>query len=168
VYRFSATEQSRSISASWPIGWITICELGAALGALTLMSVGSGESVGSIIVVFVILIAFLQFDNGLLANFMKSGPAQLLGRLSYSIYMVHIPILIAMSTVLKYALGVAPVVIGPDNPVPNLAVNPWGGDLLVAGTLITVLAVSYVTYSTIERPGRLYGRRVVGRWSRES
>jgi peptidoglycan/LPS O-acetylase OafA/YrhL len=75
-----------------------------------------------------------------------------LGRLSYSIYMVHSLILASMGTAV--------------NRLP-MAQNVWAGDVLILAGIGLVLAASAVTERYIERPWRMRGKvmatKIVGK-----
>jgi peptidoglycan/LPS O-acetylase OafA/YrhL len=57
-----------------------------------------------------------------------------------------------------------PVVFEPGQLVSTPIVTPLVGDILVLVAFAVVIAISYVTYSLIENPGRALGRRLVRKW----
>jgi peptidoglycan/LPS O-acetylase OafA/YrhL len=71
-----------------------------------------------------------------------------LGRVSYSIYMIHVPIVAVIGAV------VARLWHGD-----LWAIDPRLGDALTILFIVTLLAVAYVTYTYIEAPWRERGRR---------
>jgi peptidoglycan/LPS O-acetylase OafA/YrhL len=125
------------------------------------LSFASGATLVMSVAVFVGLVALLQFDHGPIAWMLMSRPAQFLGRVSYSIYMVHLVLLICMSIIVKRLFGVT-VAINPATQSPTFAIGLWPGDLLAFAAVVCVLATASVTYAVIEAPARRFGRMVLG------
>jgi peptidoglycan/LPS O-acetylase OafA/YrhL len=125
------------------------------------LSFASGATLVMSVAVFVGLVALLQFDHGPIAWILMSRPAQFLGRVSYSIYMVHLVLLICMSILVKRLFGVT-VAINPATQSPTFAIGLWPGDLLAFAAVVCVLATASVTYAVIEAPARRFGRMVLG------
>jgi peptidoglycan/LPS O-acetylase OafA/YrhL len=125
------------------------------------LSFASGATLVMSVAVFVGLVALLQFDHGPIAWILMSRPAQFLGRVSYSIYMVHLVLLICMSIIVKRLFGVT-VAINPATQSPTFAIGLWPGDLLAFAAVVCVLATASVTYAVIEAPARRFGRMVLG------
>jgi peptidoglycan/LPS O-acetylase OafA/YrhL len=125
------------------------------------LSFGSGATLVLSIVLFVGLVALLQFDHGPIAWILMSRPAQFLGRVSYSIYMVHLVLLICISITVKRLFGV-PVAVDPTTQSPTFAIGLWPGDLLAFAAVVCVLVTASVTYAVIEAPARRFGRMVLG------
>jgi peptidoglycan/LPS O-acetylase OafA/YrhL len=67
-----------------------------------------------------------------------------LGLVSYSIYMVNYPLLMATESVFKRTLNI----------------DKWTGDILLGATLLVVVLVAWATFEWIEAPGRAFGRRL--------
>jgi peptidoglycan/LPS O-acetylase OafA/YrhL len=99
-------------------------------------------------------VAVFQLDRGPVSRLLMSRPIQFLGRISYSIYMVHIFIWLVFSIVLKRVFRLD--LSGAAEPM-----NPWIGDVLVVVQVATVIATSAVTFALIEEPARRYGRRLL-------
>ena len=110
-----------------------------------IMSVASGAAIILTIPVFIGLVAVLQRDNGPVARVLMSPPAQFFGRISYSIYMVQILFLVVLGFAFKYG-------------DPSLQINRWVGDMLVIVSMVTIVAISFATYTLIEGPARDWGR----------
>jgi peptidoglycan/LPS O-acetylase OafA/YrhL len=138
---------------------IGILEIGLFVVATLIMSFLSDPSLFWIIPVFICMVAVLQLGRGPIAAILMSPPALFLGRISYSIYMVHFFLIIVLTIVLQRLFKVS----GAIDPTINdfaLVVNPLIGDLLALGTVVTVLMISTITYAMIEEPSRLFGRRL--------
>ena len=113
-------------------------------------TVTRGALVVTVIPLLVVMIALLQSDQGPIALLLKARPIQFLGRISYSIYMVHVLIVGGIVIALNRLLPLA---------FHRNVLNYWTGDLLVAATIVTVLGAATATYTYVEEPGRLFGRR---------
>ena len=122
------------------------------------------------------ILVFAQ-GRGPLSVVLRSAPFQTLGRLSYSIYMVHWLVLIAyghagialLSRVFHRNLEIS--VPSPESGLPVLVVQiggRFGSDLWALAFLLTVVGLAEITYRLIEIPGRTYcndwvRRRLAGR-----
>lgn len=135
------------------------CEIAVVIALILTMSFTSGPLVVFVIPLFVIAIALLQSDQGPLAHLLISPVAQFLGRISYSIYMVHSFLVVCLLITLKRVF-VLPMAINPIRGKPIVMINPWIGDLLVLGMVVVVVATASATYALIEEPCRLFGRRI--------
>lgn len=129
-----------------------------ALAALATLALAKGASVFIAIPLFVALVATLQFDRGRVARLLSTGPMQFLGRISYSVYLVHMPILYVATILLKRLPGVG-AHAGPHGVALDVA-SPWLGDLLFAGAIAMLLFVARFTYAAVEEPGRRLGSRM--------
>jgi peptidoglycan/LPS O-acetylase OafA/YrhL len=114
-----------------------------------------------VVPVFALLILLLQADRGIAARILTSKPIALLGRTSYSIYMVHWFLLVIATAVLKHVLGDSSVYDGKYFPIYR--VNPLWGDLGVLLILTLVVGIAIATYRSIEVPWRSFGRRLAVR-----
>ena len=138
------------------------CEIAVVGAALLTMSLAPGRSIVIIIPLFALAVVLLQSDSGPVGRLLSTQPAQYLGRISYSIYMVHDLLVVSLLIVLK-RIFVAPLGINSLRTHPVVMINPWIGDLLVIGLLFSVLATATLTYTFIEDPGRRFGRRLADR-----
>jgi peptidoglycan/LPS O-acetylase OafA/YrhL len=128
---------------------VRLLELAVSMGILLTLALSTGPYVVIAIPLFVVLVALLQTDAGPIAFLLSLRLPQFLGRISYSIYMVHSIVLIIVIVFLQRLL-----------PMLGLAgtINPWVGDAIVVIALVSVMAVACGTYSIIEEPGRLFGK----------
>lgn len=121
-----------------------------ALGASVLFVIyAPGKAqffVAPIIFAFVLVFAC---DKGFISKFMMHRVFQYLAKISYSVYLVHVIVAIVFAIVLERLLGQLP--------------TGWAGDLWLAVYVLTVIAISHITYHFIEVPGgrfvRNWGRR---------
>lgn len=137
---------------------ISILQVSLIITTTLVMSLMSGIANALVIPLLIFTIALLSSDKGLVARLLISAPAQFLGRISYSIYMVHSFFVVCLLIMLKRILSL-PAVLNPLRDKPILLIDPWIGDLLVFGLVVAVIATAYVTHRFIEEPGRLWGRR---------
>lgn len=129
--------------------------LAAAVGILA--AVQGAVSV-MVIPIFVGLIAALQSDKGVIAQLLLKKPIQLLGRWSYSIYMIHSLVLVSLGIVIKRVFKWT--LTTTDAPIGSgTVINVWVGDALVVAVLIAILILAAVCFRFVEEPGRQYGRR---------
>jgi peptidoglycan/LPS O-acetylase OafA/YrhL len=105
-----------------------------------------------IVTALILTVAVFRLDRGPVSRVLMSRPIQFLGRISYSIYMVHIFVWLVFSIVLKRVFHV-------DLAGATDSMSPWVGDVLVALQVAVVIATSAVTFALIEEPARRYGRR---------
>ena len=90
-----------------------------------------------------------------LFRLLTTAPAQLLGRLSYSIYLVHLPILMVANFVAERLVGIT-----PDG---HAAFSPPLAVLATVAVLGSIILVSLATHRWIEVPWREHGRRITVR-----
>lgn len=120
-------------------------------------------------VLFVVAVYVFALESGRVSRTLKHRVFLLVGKLSYSIYMIHafvearlidVALVLAGKTGLPLATrleegGELTKMLGtPDNPL--LA------DLLTAGGLVAIVALSWVSYRLIEAPFRKLSRRWFG------
>jgi len=94
-----------------------------------------------------VLIFALASDSGPAARLLRLAPLLWLGRISFSIYLIHVRILVRTSPLLWLLVG---------GPPGMAAVLVWG----VAMYAVTT-AVAFVTYFLVERPGRRLGNALL-------
>ena len=130
----------------------------------------AGTSMLSLVGPAVFLLAVLVFsvEGGAVSALLRSRPALRLGVLSYSIYMVHVPVLrVLMMTIhtVERTLGVTLTTsqIVDGQPAMLIGQARWQGDLVTIGFLVAVLAVASFTYAFVETPARRWSRSLVER-----
>lgn len=163
--RIADLADGRSLSRA---GWT-----GIELACVTLVVIFvsfAGTSMLSLVGPAVFLLAVLVFsvEGGAVSALLRSRPALRLGVLSYSIYMVHVPVLrLLMMTIhtIERTLGVTlttPQIID-GQPAMLIGQARWQGDLVTIGFLAAVLAVASFTYAFVETPARRWSRGLVER-----
>ncbi|KTC39068.1 hypothetical protein AO269_10050 [Pseudomonas putida] len=135
-------------------------------GALIVWTLSSDSPNKAVLasVLFCVTVTLYAFDAGIVSSLLKARLFELLGRLSYSIYLTHViilSVLILLFMVLekKTGLPLAPV-FGDfrylDSGYPGL------NNLLVGLVLLAVIGISFVTYHLVEVNGQKWGRRLLG------
>ena len=172
VFEFASGPWGRRLAARSTLA-IGVCEIAVVSVLVAAMSIAAApvkrglaeQDPGLLLVVvatLILAVAVFRLDRGPVAKILMSAPIQFLGRISYSVYMVHVFIRLVFSIVLKRGFGLA---LGN---AAEPAMSPWTGDALVALQVALVIATSALTYAFIEEPARRYGRRALSSGSVET
>lgn len=111
--------------------------------------------------IFLVIVFFFAFEKGVLSKILKASFFQLLGKLSYSIYMTHAAILyclVSVSMVLEKILNkkFAPMIETVRYiDFGNIFIN----NFVVFIILFIVIFISMLTYKYIEVKGQEFGKR---------
>lgn len=104
---------------------------------------------------FVIVVGtFARYPGTPLARALTRQPLVWIGRVSYSVYMVHMIVLLAIEAFLRYGLGRPTDALG-------IAISPSFGLALVPVYLACVLGAAALTYRYVEAPARAFGRELL-------
>ena len=138
---WAATEafSSRPRFRNWPLTWISLGIVTALIGLV--LAIGFPRFAESyfwidIVVALAVAIAFIGFVEApsVLPKLLSSGPVDFVGRFSYSLYLIHAPIVLAMMFHPRI-----------DNPLLQY--------MAVAGVIGPVtLAIAYLFFLVFERP----------------
>lgn len=126
-----------------------------ALVAVAILASQSSAAVFVIVPIFAALVSVLQTDKGWVARQLSRGPIQHLGRLSFSVYMIHAPVLTVLELALRRRF--------PTTEEARIVMDPWLGDVLALAFFAVCLALAQATYSWIEEPGRRAGANGLSR-----
>jgi len=147
----------------------TLLQIAVTALALTFASFRSDSAASLVIPIgFAAMVVCMAFDEGGLARVLAARPLIRIGELSFSIYLVHVPIWFAVEGALRIGAAAGATWLLPDarQDIPVM-VSPLSStvaaDALVVVYLSVVLAVSAWTVRRIETPARLWSRRVAGR-----
>ena len=116
-------------------------------------------------VIFAVTVFVFSFEGGMLSEFLCHKIFLEIGRLSYSIYMIHMFLfvgIIDVSIIVSKTTGLR-LVVYDDTGHPQIHTNLWQGDLAVATSIILVIGCSYISYALIENPCRRWFRNFVSR-----
>ena len=126
----------------WPLYVLAPSCIAAALWA-----VGSGrilEAAFTAAVWLVVIVAALIQRFGVVSQLLNSAPLQYLGRVSYSTYLFHVPVITIVQTAIWRWI----------NPADQLQLFWWTICGATAGTLL----VAHLSWRFIERPFQMIGR----------
>jgi peptidoglycan/LPS O-acetylase OafA/YrhL len=152
----------------WPVPLATPLEVGATLLiAAYLIFIGREEITPWAMPIFALAVYIFAAERGLVSSLLKSGPLQLLGMLSYSIYLTHSLLITAFNAVARLIGRVTGIeVMAPASSlfpdaldrhtrgdVVNFG-NAWLNDLYALAFLAAVIVLSAITYRLIEVPGQ--------------
>jgi peptidoglycan/LPS O-acetylase OafA/YrhL len=115
--------------------------------------------------VFGVVVLVFAVEGGQVSALMRTRPLVLLGTLSFSIYMVHMFIIMRMVNLARLSdklTGTATVVPMGHTEGVDFG-NLFAGDAAILAILGVTIAVSGVTYRVVEQPGRAWFRRMADR-----
>ncbi|APH71843.1 acyltransferase family protein [Aquibium oceanicum] len=162
-------ELRREPSQAARLAW-TIAEL-AAIGCIVAYVGASHQNAAAFAapLVFAFAINVFAHEGGHVSRLLRWRPFLTVGMLSYSIYMIHMFVLLRCLNVGRLAdkvLGTEILRPMDGNAAHGLVIdfgNRFAGDLAIVGVLGVIVAISYVTYRVIERPGQQAFRRLARR-----
>lgn len=146
------TDRVRRLAALTAYGALALIVVGLFVGdSMVGMAEGDGERGGMVLVLFPVLVGALALSVG-------RGPSRLLGtnwavhggRISYSLYLVHVPVFEVVWTAMIRYRGL----IGPDTP---------GGIAAAFAALVVVFVAAHLLWKLVEEPARVRLRRVTDR-----
>jgi len=135
-------------------------DIAVAAVAVAMIASVPGPLLYLVVPLFAILVALVHDDQGSLATVLGHRVIQTLGRLSYSIYMLHTFFVVLILIALK-RLAHGPTTFDPVRGTDVVLINPWLGDLVLLVLVVVVLLASHISFSRVERPGRALGSRLL-------
>ncbi len=126
--------------------WATLLEIVTLIVLLVFVFTWEGKLQFFLAPVAVLFVFTFAIGRGAISTVMATAPMLYLGKISYSIYLVHMLIAVIFSAI---PFKLLPKLIGED-----LATNWFVGDLLLIPYLLIVVAVSHFTYIYVERAGQ--------------
>jgi peptidoglycan/LPS O-acetylase OafA/YrhL len=114
---------------------------------------GAGEYGGVVVLLFPLLVGSLALSRRGLSRVLGTGPMVHGGRISFSLYLIHIPVFEILWTYMGWTPAIA--------PGSGLAA------FLVPQALLFTVLLAHLSYRYLEEPARLLLRdRGPGRWAR--
>lgn len=110
-----------------------------------------------VVPVFAVVIFLYAYEQGVVSRILRGRAGQFVGQRSYSIYMVHMVVSVALLSVAAVApkLGIQGFRLGEATPGNTGIVGPPAFmDLLIVGYLSATVALATITYALIEVPAR--------------
>ncbi|MBC8151629.1 MAG: acyltransferase [Bacteroidetes bacterium] len=135
-------------SRQWGMSWL---QRGGVFGALGIgLAVSYHLQVPDVLTIWVfpLLILGACYNTGRVAGLLQTRPFQRLGDWSYSIYMVHIPVMFSFLAV--------QLINSPAPAPPKPLIYGWAGPITGLIFVLIVLTVSALTYRFVEVPARNY------------
>ena len=111
--------------------------------------------------IFLVIVFFFAFEKGVLSKILKASFFQLLGKLSYSIYMTHVLIIFCFKAFIQILDKVLQknYTVLVDNSVHIDFGNIFINNSVVIIILFIVIFISIFTYKYIEVKGQEFGKR---------
>jgi peptidoglycan/LPS O-acetylase OafA/YrhL len=137
---------------------VEICSVGLVI--LFVCLCGNGPLSLAAPLVFGITVIIFSLESGVVSKVLKTQPFLFLGALSYSIYMVHAFVLVAMGYAIQLAEREFGIVLRKDG---YFGAQMWQGDIFYVVYIWLVVGIAYLTYTFIEQPGRRQSRKLANR-----
>jgi peptidoglycan/LPS O-acetylase OafA/YrhL len=133
-------------------------------GLIVFLSMKNGNGFDALILPLVglLILSITVTPKGLLSTILEVAPLVWVGKVSYSIYMVHMAVIWSFSQVLRLGLKTPRVIDGNGDPL--LAPHPLAGFLFLTAAIACILFISHVTYIYIEDPYRRKSRKLAEKW----
>ena len=97
------------------------------------------------------------YESGVVSRWLKRKPGQVLGELSYSIYMVHalLAVCILSAVALAPKFGIGGIALGPvAHDSTGIVTMAGASDALLVAFLLLVVGLSMLSFHWIEKPWR--------------
>lgn len=144
---------------------------GLAIAALFLVIALADSTMAAALVIVPAALVVLIFarENGALSRVLRTAPFEWLGRISYSIYMVHVMVLARIMDLLLLASRgaerpMAEYALSGAVPVKRMLLGPLEATLVQAAMIAAVLVVAHFAWRWIEEPMRQWSRRTSTRF----
>ncbi len=132
-------------------------EVALLLGTILYVSFAEDALTFAAPFVFSAMVFVLASQRGVVSRLLSMKAFQVLGLLSYSIYMVHNFLHGRFAEVLQIT-GLVDVSVNNDG-VTSLVATPLVSDILTIAMLALLVLVSFVSYHLVEKPGQTITRR---------
>lgn len=109
-----------------------------------------------------LIVSIAATPQGLLSTILEVAPLAWIGKVSYSIYMVHVAVIWSFSQVLRVVMKTPQMI--DLNGEPLLIPHPLAGALFLVGTIACILILSHLTYTYIEDPYRKKSKTLAEKW----
>jgi len=152
------------IGGGSPFNWAVSLTLGGTIAFLGVKTIGPSDfAITPLVGLVVLLVAGAQ--GGVAVRVLAWKPFAWLGRVSYSIYMVHAFVLVVANEVLRRLLKILPQMdLGRELGAGQLHPRAALGTALLVVTIGVVCLASHVTYTFVEDPFRKKSKQLADRW----
>lgn len=134
----------------------------AGLVAFLSMKSGNGLDVLILPLVAVLILSIAVTPKGLLSTILEIEPLAWIGKVSYSIYMVHMAVIWVFAQVLRLGLKIPRIIDGNGDPL--LTPHPLTGLAFLTAAIACTLFISHITYTYIEDPYRRKAKKLAEKW----
>ena len=105
---------------------------------------------------------FAAQREGIISKVLNTTFLRFLGKLSYSIYMVHMIVFTVAAVLANYVLKMPSITVEREGADLVRYINVPYADLITLGLMLVVIALSWFTYTFVEAPWRDRFRRMAG------
>jgi peptidoglycan/LPS O-acetylase OafA/YrhL len=141
--------------------WLSVLALVATIVFLSSVDPRSRWTYLLPLLAALVILSIVLWPRSALQRLLSSGPLAWLGRVSYSLYMVHAAVVWMVTQVLTLVLKFPKIKLADGSDV---ATPPLVGVAVLAGYVVIVLVLSHFTYDNIEAPFRRRSRDMAERW----
>jgi peptidoglycan/LPS O-acetylase OafA/YrhL len=134
----------------------TLLEGMALLAVALALSMARGAAIFLTVPAFIALVLLFQAERGFFSRVSNHAALQWLGAISYSVYLVHLPLRNILIKAAQF-FGAPSLPSGGERVL--LDIPPLAGDALLAIFVVATLTVANLTFRAIEQPGRRLGGR---------
>lgn len=133
-------------------------------GLLMFLATKDGNSLDAfaLLLAALLILSVAMTPTGKLSTFLEAAPLAWLGRISYSVYMVHMAVIWLFCQVLR--LGLHTPRVFDLNGDPLLTPHPLIGFLFLIAAVACILVLSHLTYTHIEEPCRRASKKIAEEW----
>ena len=143
------------------LSWLSAATLGVTILVLSLIDPNGRWTYVLPPLSACVILTIVLWPLPVLQNLLSSRPLVWLGRVSYSLYMVHAAVVWATTQLLTLVLKFPKIELEDGHGV---ATPSAVGLVVLAGYVIVVLVLSHFTYHWIEEPFRNRSRKAAERW----
>jgi peptidoglycan/LPS O-acetylase OafA/YrhL len=141
--------------------------------AVAIFAISAGAPATVLAPMFAVVVVVFASETGVLSRALRTSLPQHLGKISYSIYLVHFPVLAAMNGIgrlvdQKLTLGLYAADPLADGTVVITIGGLWVGDLWCLTYVTIVVGVATLTFRFIEDPSRRFFNAVANNRSARS
>jgi len=144
---------------AWMLTILEMAVVGAVIWRLQ-DPVPSGVSMLSADPLFALVVFVFAKDGGAVSRLLQTRVPKALGRLSYSIYMIHVPVLMALDGLLPV---IAARLVPSASPRALFGPGTFWGTVFTLSEVATVVGLSLLTFRWMEEPARKWSRDRVAR-----
>lgn len=155
---------SRQVIVNLGIVFSTFLEFCSVVALVYFISmVGAGPMSLAAPWLFLLIILVFSQEAGYISRLLLLSPMLIIGKLSFSIYLIHVFIQYRMFnifSVIGNRVGI-PIVINFDGE-KRLGLSPLFGDIMSIIMLLLIVTLASLSFRFVEEPGRRWSRRILG------